>query len=260
MPWCAPLAFLPSSAVRRIPLTGRLGRALEAHGIGGTLALLPRLLGRRLRRLRPSARRKFRRARQLDRSLNIRTIGQVAMSTLQIESPNARLGVKYQPTPATDFATLMGRLHIDHSRFAFIDVGAGKGACLCLAAAYPFREIVGVEFSSALSDLARQNLATLRLPQRRCHEARVVCLDAAEFVFPPVPSVIYLFNPFLQPVMSRVLENLIDSLHADPRPLFVVYYNASHRALFDRSPHFEVVETLGPPLLAEPSAIFRARL
>jgi hypothetical protein len=227
--------------------------------VRGTLALLPRLAARRLGRLRPSARRRWRHARQLDHRLNIQTIGEVAMGALEIESPNARLGVKYQPTPSSDFATLMGRLPIDHSRFTFVDVGAGKGMCLCLATAYPFRRVVGVEFSPALADIARQNLAALRLPERRCQDAQVVCQDAAAFPFPPEPLVVYLFNPFMQPVVARVLANLTASLRRHPRPLFVIYYNAVHRSLLDRCPQLELCESLGPPRLVEASAIFRAR-
>jgi hypothetical protein len=240
-------------------VTSRWRRAVATHGLAGTVALMPRLVRQRMRRLRPAARREARRARELDLRLNIETRREVALGGLRIESPNAPLGVKYQPTPASDFAALMARLPIDHARFTFVDVGAGKGMCLCLAAAWPFRQIVGVEFSPALADVARTNLAGLRLPRQRCDDLRVECVDAISFAFPDRPSVIYFFNPFGGPVMDGVLTNLTASLLAHPRELFVVYYNAAHRALFDRSPHLQLVETLGPPLVGEPSAIYRAR-
>jgi hypothetical protein len=41
--------------------------------------------------------------------------------------------------------------------------------------------------------------------------------------------------------------------------VFVVYYNALHRNLLDRSALFQEVASGGPPELAEPWAIFRAR-
>lgn len=239
-------------------LTARFARSLRAHGAVGTAALLLRLAGQQLAQVRPATVARWRRRRAIDARLNIRTRGQVALSSLQIDSPNADLGVKYQPSPPADFRALMDRLEVDHERFTFVDLGAGKGICLCLAAAYPFRQIVGVEFSPALAAIARDNVARLHLPQQRCHDLLVVCADAAHFAFPPDPLVVYLFNPFQEPVVRGVLANLLASLAATPRPVFVVYYNAIHGALFAADGRFTRVLSLGPPDVGEPSAIFRA--
>ena len=55
----------------------------------------------------------------------------------------------------------MGKLDVDHREFSFVDYGSGKGRVLMLAAAYPFRRILGVEFSESLDRVARDNIATL---------------------------------------------------------------------------------------------------
>ena len=55
----------------------------------------------------------------------------------------------------------MARLDVDHSEFTFVDYGLGKGRVLMLAAEYPFKRIVGVEFSESLDRTARQNLTKL---------------------------------------------------------------------------------------------------
>ena len=44
----------------------------------------------------------------------------------------------------------------------FIDIGAGKGRILCLAAAYPFRRIVGVELVPSLVADCRANVASFQ--------------------------------------------------------------------------------------------------
>jgi 16S rRNA G966 N2-methylase RsmD len=177
-----------------------------------------------------------------------------------VNSPNAASAVRYQPTPVGDFITLLDQLPLEADTFTFIDLGAGKGLTLCLAAARPFRRIVGVEFSRALVAVARLNLRRLRLRQRHCFDTEVLCLDATLFCFPREPSVVYLYNPFGEDVLAQVLSNLAASLAAAPRPLFIVYYNAVHRALPDQSPHLESWANLGRPQVSEPTAIYRARL
>ena len=49
------------------------------------------------------------------------------------------------------------------------------------------------------------------------------CLDARDFQFPAGPLVVYLFNPFPEPVLAAVLERLRQSLLTRPRPAFLVY-------------------------------------
>jgi hypothetical protein len=49
------------------------------------------------------------------------------------------------------------------------------------------------------------------------------CMDAREFSFPAGPLVVYLFNPFPEPVLAAVLEKLRQSWVANPRPVFVAY-------------------------------------
>ena len=60
----------------------------------------------------------------------------------------------------------MARLDVDHSEFTFVDYGLGKGRVLMLATEYPFKRIVGVEFSESLDRTARQNLTKLGVTPR----------------------------------------------------------------------------------------------
>jgi SAM-dependent methyltransferase len=114
------------------------------------------------------------------------------------------------------------RLHLDLERFAFVDVGSGKGRALLLASDYPFREILGIELSHELEQVARANIV-------RYTEARpgppVISLqgDAADFPWPPGPLVIYMWNAFTEPVMERVFHNLEASLAQEPREVYLIY-------------------------------------
>jgi tRNA G46 methylase TrmB len=45
---------------------------------------------------------------------------------------------------------MVSRLNISFEDFTFFDFGSGKGRALHLASEFPFKNIIGVEFSSKL--------------------------------------------------------------------------------------------------------------
>jgi hypothetical protein len=92
---------------------------------------------------------------------------------------------------------------------------------LILAAGYPFRRIIGVEFSPALSDIAQRNLEAAR-PRFRCADVRAVAADATSYVVPDDVTIAYFNNPFARPLFEEVLARLRASLSAHPRPLRIV--------------------------------------
>jgi SAM-dependent methyltransferase len=110
----------------------------------------------------------------------------------------------------------------DYSQYTFVDVGSGKGRMLFVAAEYPFRKVIGVEFATDLHELALKNIGRYRYAGQRCREIASVHADAAEFAFPDGNLVVYLFNPFGPEVMGRMLANLERSIERQPRHVLVV--------------------------------------
>jgi SAM-dependent methyltransferase len=135
----------------------------------------------------------------------------------------------YQPTESDLFHEMMDALaqhtKINFNDFAFIDLGSGKGRTLLMASDYPFRRILGVELLPSLNQIAQQNLAQYHSESQKCFAIESVCADATTFALPEGALVIYLFNPFPESGLRRVLENLENSLDAHPRPAYVVYHN-----------------------------------
>jgi SAM-dependent methyltransferase len=120
------------------------------------------------------------------------------------------------------FHGVMSALEVDFERFTFVDLGSGKGRALLLAADYPFREIIGIELSPELDQVARANIA--RYTEGHRHPPIVNLLgDAAEFDYPPGPLIVYMWNAFTRPVMEQVFHNLESWLAKDPQELYVVY-------------------------------------
>lgn len=67
--------------------------------------------------------------------------------------------------------------------------------------------------------------------------------DAATYVLPHDPLVLFLFNPFEASVLARVLDGLEQSLVDVPREIFLLYYMPVHEDVVDRSPAFTRLAT-----------------
>jgi len=135
----------------------------------------------------------------------------------------------YQPTEPALFHEMLDALqrqaHLDFREFTFIDLGSGKGRTLMLASDYPFRRILGVELLPSLHQIAHENLKKYTSESQKCFALESICADATDFPFPAEPTVLYLFNPFPESGLQRMLANLEKSLRHSPRPVYLLYHN-----------------------------------
>lgn len=143
----------------------------------------------------------------------------------------------YQPTDPVLFGEMLANLKIDFREFVFIDIGSGKGRVLLMAAEYPFRRVIGVELLPQLHRVAQENIRKYGSTSQQCFAIQATCGDAREFVFPPEPLVLYLFNPLPETGLSELVTNLERSLRELPRPVFVLYHNPLLEHVFLRFPY-----------------------
>jgi hypothetical protein len=201
--------------VRRLFLPVRvLVHSVRRRGVRDTYGRVVRSV-----KSRQAARRRTEADRAFDAERGVDTAGWVRTPDLVTDSPNRRFSVRYQPSSAEEFALLMGKLDIDPREFVFVDYGSGKGKVLMLAAAYPFKRIIGVEFSEPLDLVARENIATLGPDAAR---VETFVTDATEFELPLEPLVLYFFNPFEPPVLRPVLAGIRASIERAPRDVYFV--------------------------------------
>ncbi len=162
-----------------------------------------------------------------------------------ISQPEVEHAVQYAPVQPARFRAAMRRLPIDPHKFTFIDIGSGKGRALILAREFGFRRVLGIEVSEKLCEIARSNAP----------EAEVRCVNALDFEPPPEDSVIHMFNPFRDPVMSMFAARIEESLETPPpHKVWVVYHRPFFAAAFEQSRVFEEFRREGDRL-----AIFRAK-
>jgi len=142
------------------------------------------------------------------------------------------LGVQYQASEPELFREMLDKLPVSVENFIFVDLGSGKGRTLLMASTYPFRRTLGVELLPELDTIARRNIALYSDAGQKCFSLESRAQDAREFVFPPEPTVLYLFNPFPEDILRQVLGNLRLSLLGAPRPVYVIYHNLVHEDVF----------------------------
>ncbi|MGD0988122.1 MAG: class I SAM-dependent methyltransferase [Candidatus Sulfotelmatobacter sp.] len=145
----------------------------------------------------------------------------------------------YQPTESALFHEMIGALSkhptFDFREFIFIDLGSGKGRTLLMASDYSFRQIMGVELLPALYQIAQENLARYHSPAQQCFAIEAICGDATDFSFPAEATVLFLFNPFTESGLKRVIANLERSLQQHPRSVLVLYHNPLLAQVLDQS-------------------------
>lgn len=187
-----------------------------------------------------------------DLEFGVRTSGLIAGRHLKSGHRHDRHNTAYYGVAPSVFREMVARWRrtkpaapIDE--FTFVDLGAGMGRAVLLAAEYPFREVVGVEVHPTLARIARKNAAVWRTAGRARAPIRMVCGDAVEFRFPAGPCVIFLFNPFGAAVLKRLLATLAKGFvdqagqvreAAQAGQLDILYVNNEHESVLERQAGF----------------------
>lgn len=181
---------------------------------------------------------------RFDQRAGIQTLGTVHLDDLTIDSENTDFGEDetiYVGIPTLALRDLAKRLPDDLRAYTFVDYGSGKGRVVCWAATLPFRRVVGVEFAAELHAAAASNVSNFQHPDRACDDVEVLHADATEFQLPGGPCVLYFFNPFEEPVLTRVAAEIARSHAADPRPIHIWYHNPRYAEVFRSLDGFEEV-------------------
>jgi SAM-dependent methyltransferase len=122
-------------------------------------------------------------------------------------SENFVHGVRYEACSPAACRWAIENAPVDLARFYFVDVGCGKGRPLLIASQYPFKRLVGVDYSTGLCHQAQANLTVAGVSRSRFE---ICCRDAADFEFKMHNTFAYLHNPFdhqiLRPVLKRMSQ------------------------------------------------------
>jgi len=158
-----------------------------------------------------------------ERRLGVDTMGRFELADIGIVRDDLRDSM---PIGYHAFLSVLKRIPLEPSRTTFMDYGVGKGRAVCAAATFPFRRIVGIELSRALSAHAQANLD--RMKHRKVRDIDVQLGDATTFGVPDDVNLIYFFNPFAGDTLRRVVDNIYRSWCKSPRKIHFIYFNNDH--------------------------------
>lgn len=186
---------------------GRVVHAVRTRGIAHVAAIATRRLQRRIDQWIDG---------RFDRQFGTDTSGFILVHKLGVISPSGAHGYKFAPTPTPVVLHALREAVPDVSGYTFVDYGSGKGRPLLLASSWPFRQIIGVEYSAALHDIACRNIARYRNAAQRCADVRSRLVDAVDFELPDGDLLLFFFSPFDGPVLDRVIQRIEAAARQDP--------------------------------------------
>jgi SAM-dependent methyltransferase len=179
---------------------------------------------------------------RFDTKYNIDTQMPVALADLETTAPGAKFANRYQGAPVAVLHRIIRRLKIDRQRFTFIDLGSGKGRVLLIAAQYPFKSVIGVEFSKTLHDIALTNIQKVVGAGATRTKVTSVNCDAGEFDFSEIGDKIVLcYNSFAADLMIRVLDNLNAPTHKPGETIFA-YLGGMPSAVWQKLNLFPIID------------------
>lgn len=129
-------------------------------------------------------------------------LGEVGVASRDIKRGNSL----YRVTWGSLIDQAMRRLDIDHARYVFLDYGSGKGKAMLMAADYPFRSIIGLEYAQRLHEVAVANCQSYHSPDQQCRDLQPMLTDVMDYAPPPGPIVCFMCNPFDEATMGQVFD------------------------------------------------------
>jgi SAM-dependent methyltransferase len=190
------------------------------------------------------------------------TAGLIFMDELRdVDATLSVSATNYQGISPVLFRELFSGLSWPLHESTMVDFGCGKGRALLLAAEFGVKEIIGVEFSERLCEVAEANVRKYRSATNSSRKFEIVHSDATQFSIPDRADIFFFFNPFGGPVLESVLDRIEHSLRRHPRPALLIYMNpepvdallrrgyrlADHLIAGDARTSDHIVFTLGLP-------------
>jgi len=192
------------------------------------------------------------------------TCGHIKPANLDIDLDSQTYSEAYSPTPTKSLRNMLNAVSINLQDYSFIDYGCGKGRALLIAAEKPFRQILGVEHSAALTRIAEENIQVYKNGDLRSRSIEALCIDATIFEPPPGPCLFYFFSPFHGKILNRVVSCIQHSYQKNPRSMVIIFSEEENtseipNALFESIDSMKKIKLSKLPLdLGAPVPLFYA--
>ncbi|WP_404309636.1 class I SAM-dependent methyltransferase [Neorhodopirellula lusitana] len=173
-----------------------------------------------------------------DKRYQLDTRSEVAIDDLDISQEDKEHADKYKPTRARYFRKIMEKVDLPRDG-VFVDVGCGKGRILLLAAEQGFDQVVGLEISPGLCQIAERNVAAFSKRKPESGSIKVICTNILDYQMDGSETVFFLYSPFGHSVTERFLEMMRQSLKDHPRDLCLIIDEFRFPELLVNDDYFE---------------------
>ena len=173
------------------------------------------------------------REKQFDIKYDIETRHHISSTDLKIKSKNKKYAFRYEPIPIENFYASMKNLNIQHEEYNFIDMGAGKGRALLLASDFPFKELIGIEFSKEIYNIAKNNISKFETMNKN-NNFNLLYMDAEKYSFPDENIILFLYNPFDGQVLHNVVNNIKLHIENTTKDFIIIYHYPMYSSFYDK--------------------------
>ena len=161
------------------------------------------------------------------------------LDELTINSDNKERGVSYVPTRLVALRNLFNLIkQIIPAECVFVDFGCGKGRPLLVASEFGFKEVRGVDFAHELCEIAKKNCAVYKTKMGFSTEFQIIECDVSNYSVNADENVFFMYNPFDETMVYRVLYNITSSLQTKQRKILIIYNNPRHTHIFEQWDNF----------------------
>lgn len=144
---------------------------------------------------------------------------------------------------------------VDIAKFhGFFDVGCGKGYVLWKAGQWGFDRVGGVEYDWKLYKTCEANLEKLGVRKA----VDITCGDACEYEHYGDYDVFYFFNPFMDDVMRRVMEKILDQCAG--KEIMILYYRPRYTDAIESSGCLKRIAERYDPAKGYNAYVYRGRI
>jgi SAM-dependent methyltransferase len=166
-----------------------------------------------------------------EKKYKLNTTGASQLSKFKLTGNNLEHATEYMPVNYELLEDLLWHLPSAALKGTFLDIGCGKGRALCVAAHYGFSTVSGIDFAKELLQQAKENLIKTKV-EIPALTYELLWQDFSECTIKREVTCIFLFNPFHEVLMQKVLQKVEASLKKDPRTIYIIYASPKFSQLF----------------------------
>lgn len=143
----------------------------------------------------------------------------------------------HENQPSSFYAVKEGlkKVPIAHNKIILLDIGCGNGSILNYAMLLHFKKAIGIELDNKAINKALINCNRLKEKGFET-EFEIINTDAVTYYIPEIVNVIYLFNPFGNQTMEKVVTNIINHAKKWQKEIYVIYNMPSYQQCFEWHP------------------------